>query len=84
MNFFKSFVPLSAAEREELRQLRTKCEYQQRWINNHIDTRSPQKIESARVEQLKRALQVQQRRISRLMDEQPDIWKRYFAKGADA
>lgn len=82
MNILKALTPLSVAEREELRQLRQKCEYQQRWINNHVDLRSPAKVESDRIESLKNALKVEQRRVARLRREDPETWRKYFSKEA--
>lgn len=80
MNILKALTPLSVAEREELRQLRQKCEYQQRWINTYVEHRSPEKIESDRVEQLKNALRAAHRKIERLRRKDPETWRKWFAK----
>ena len=62
---------------EEIRKLRVKVEYQQRWIDWRSRADGVKDCRAA-VE----SLRVMQRRATRLMQEQPDIYRDYFSKEA--
>lgn len=82
MSLLRNLMPLSVVEREELRKLRAKVAYQEKWILDHIETREPEVIVNDRIASLKRALSVLQKRIDNLRRNHPDIWKQYLSKEA--
>lgn len=60
---------------EEIRKLRQKVEYQERWIFARMNAPKAKNPE-------KDALRVMQRRAGRLMDAHPDIYKQFLGKDA--
>ena len=72
---------LSIAEREELRQLRIKCGYQERWIHGKQSKTSSH----VKFEAVAKQMAMYQSRIDKLFHESPEIWEEYFSKkGASA
>ena len=66
---------LSIAEREELRHLRIKCEYQERWIHGKQSKTSGH----VKFNEVANQMASYQRKVDRLFHEQPEIWKNYFS-----
>lgn len=62
---------------EELRLLRQKVEYQEKWIDQRMRAGDDPVVNNR-----SNALRVMQRRADRLAAEKPDVWKEYFSKEA--
>ena len=62
---------------EEIRKLRVKVEYQQRWIDSRMNQeKTPPESHD------RNALRVMQRRAGRLLSAHPEIYKEFFSKEA--
>jgi hypothetical protein len=62
---------------EEIRKLRQKCEYQEKWIAQRMRAKDAPVVNHAAA-----GLRIMQRRVDRLMHERPDVFREYFSKEA--
>lgn len=73
----KDFLLRVLGVSEELRKLRQKVDYQERWISAKM---AQEKVKPEGDSDLQNALRVMQRRATRLMSAHPEIFKEFFSK----